>query len=161
MKTKIGKQLTRANEIHAYYILERLCEAKTKTEIIKDMCRTFRISKSRANDVYSDALKYINSITVTKAEEYKTVLLERLEQQYRETYKIEDIQKRLQRQKELVDSMAKISGVLNNGVSMVNIFEYFPSSENTTKTTIISNESPVVRELVEKNMLKEYIESDE
>lgn len=159
---KIGKQLTKANEVYAYYILERLCAAKTKSEIIKDMCKTFRISKSRANDVYNDALKYINSITVTKAEEYKTVLLERLEQQYRESYQIDDVQKRLQRQKELVDSMAKISGVLNNGVSMVNIFEYFPQSDQQSKTIIVNSDGrSIIQENTEQDTLKEYLEGDE
>lgn len=128
---KVGRLRTRnVNEKHLLFVSECLAKAEKKTEIIEKIREKFKVSKKTAQNIYEEGLAFVNSITITNANEYKAILLERLEEQYRQTYSIDDISKRLQRQKEIIDSMAKISGVLNSKVNMINIFEHFPDAEN-------------------------------
>lgn len=112
------------------YVLERLKMADNKAQIIKGLREEFNLRRDRALQVYSDALDIVKRTVLQKSVEYKGILIERLEAQYKDTYQIEDINKRLQRQRELIETMAKIIGITRSGSQTINIFEHFPDAED-------------------------------
>jgi len=123
------KRLTKASEGQMLYAVDLIRKAYKKGDVISHLCSRYKISKSNANVIYSETMKYIEQAIINKVQQYKAVLIDRLESQYSDTFAIEDVAKRLQRQRELIDTMAKISGVLNTSAPHANIFEHYPDDE--------------------------------
>ncbi len=111
------------------FVLDCVNKALTRAEIIQAIQHRYGLKKRRAREIYEEGLRFIDQVAVSNVKEYKNVLLERLEAQYRETYQIEDPAKRLRVQMDIVDKMAKISGVTQTTVQQVNIFEHFPEQK--------------------------------
>jgi len=111
--------------------MEMLRKAEKPETIIRTLVEKYGISKKRANFIYKQAIKKVEDVVVAHAREYKAVLLDRLEEQYRQTYMIEDETKRLKLQRELIETMARVAGVGKATQSVVNIFEHFPEQDDT------------------------------
>lgn len=117
-------------------VLDMIVQGIKKPEIIQRIRDEYKYTNRSAQDLYNETIRYIDSVSVANAQEYKTILLERLEQQYRDSYAIEDIAKRIQTQKTIVDSMAKLAGVMSQSVQMINIFEHFPDDDEAGKRRV-------------------------
>lgn len=124
------------NERNLLLVVDMLRKAEKPEDIIKALVEKHGMSKKRAHFVYKQAIKKVEDVVVSQAREYKAVLIDRLEEQYRQTYTIEDETKRLKLQRELVESMARISGVGKAPNSAGNIFSHFPETDDKNENVV-------------------------
>jgi hypothetical protein len=104
--------------------------------------------KSRSVDRHiARAQKAIFEIASENAETARKTWRARIEQQYRDTYQINDIDKRLRRQEAIAALGIKLSGADQAPPRSVNVFNFYPGQTGAaihTEYTVDTDDSPVI-----------------
>jgi hypothetical protein len=94
------------------------------------------IAPRTINRYLARARELVATIGNENAEIAKSKWRARIEQQYRDSYLIEDVDKRLRRQAEISALGIKLSGADQVAPRSVNVFNFYPGSSAGTKTAI-------------------------
>jgi hypothetical protein len=109
----------------------------------------FQISPRTIQGHIARAQKLIAKIAAENAEIAKSKWRARIEQQYRDSYLIEDIDKRLRRQAEISALGIKLSGADQVAPRSVNVFNFFPSTSSTGTKTAIDTEYTIESDTIQ------------
>ena len=84
----------------------------------------------------AEVRKYLSTEFRGNAERVRGLLWSRLERQYLDSWAIEDVDKRLRRQREIVETQSRISGADQAPSRAVNVFNFFPTQDIDKPRTI-------------------------
>lgn len=104
-----------------------IVEAIPLAEIGRRISDRYGVSPRSVERYVAEVRKYISDDVRGNAERARGLLWYRLERQYLDSWQIEDVDKRLRRQREIVETQSRISGADQTPSRAVNVFNFFPS----------------------------------
>lgn len=117
------------------YAIQQIVAGRRVVDIINGIKDAYRVSYSTA-DRHLKRAKTALAKTLTDTAEYRPIIIARYEQQYNDCTAIDKVETRVRLQRDINDSMARLTGADQPAPRSVNIFQFFPTRDITGRVQV-------------------------
>lgn len=123
------------SDIIQAYAIQQIVSGHRSTDTIRSIKDLYKTSISTAERHFKRAKQAIAK-TMPDIAEYRPIIIARYEQQYRDCEQIEKTETKVRLQRDINDSMARLTGADQPQPKSVNIFQFFPARDQTGRIKV-------------------------
>jgi hypothetical protein len=122
-------------DIIQQFIVSKIIAGHRSTDIVNDVKAQYKLQARAAHRHLAYAKKAI-SANLANLDSYRPIIIARYEQQYRDCEQIEKTETKIRLQRDINDSMARLTGADQPQPKSVNIFQFFPVKDERGRVQV-------------------------
>jgi hypothetical protein len=123
------------SDIIQAYAIQQIVAGHRSTDIVRSIKDLYKTSISTAERHFKRAKQAIAK-TMPDIAEYRPIIIARYEQQYKDCEQIEKTETKVRLQRDINDSMARLTGADQPAPKSVNIFQFFPIKDSAGRVQV-------------------------
>ncbi|MFA5377375.1 MAG: hypothetical protein WC455_16610 [Dehalococcoidia bacterium] len=123
------------SDIIQAYAIQQIVAGHRVTDIVNTLKATYKLTTNTSERHVKRAKQAIAKLLPDIAE-YRPIIIARYEQQYKDCEQIEKTETKVRLQRDINDSMARLTGADQPAPRSVNIFQFFPDRDSTGRIKV-------------------------
>ena len=123
------------SDIIQQFIVTKIIAGHRSTDIVNDVKAQYKLQARAAHRHLAYAKKAI-AANLANLDSYRPIIIARYEQQYKDCEQIEKTETKIRLQRDINDSMARLTGADQPQPKSVNIFQFFPVKDSAGRVQV-------------------------